>query len=280
MKKKIVGILYICTGPYKLFWDNFYNSFEKYFLTDCEKRYFVFTDNKDYIKGKKNVYKYKIDAMPWPLNTLLRFKYFLSIKDEYKNCDCLMYLNANVVCNKEVQFNNLFINENNKIFVTLHPGYYKDHKSNFPYERNKKSYAYVPYNKGNKYVIGAFFGAMTEQFIKMSETIEENIEKDLKNNVIAKWHDESHLNRFIIDYDGVNYLPPSYMYPVGFNINEESIISGVSKKDKFNVYNFKNDCSSNICNRKFRNIINNRIINKFKYCLDLVLNVKCNQYIK
>ena len=39
-----VAVLYICTGKYDVFWKDFYISYEKYFLPDCEKHYYVFTD--------------------------------------------------------------------------------------------------------------------------------------------------------------------------------------------------------------------------------------------
>ena len=38
-----VGILYICTGAYDVFWDDFYNTCEEHFV-GVEKKYFVFTD--------------------------------------------------------------------------------------------------------------------------------------------------------------------------------------------------------------------------------------------
>lgn len=45
--KKSIGILYICTGPYVLFWKDFYKSFQEKFLVDFEKRYFVFSDAEE-----------------------------------------------------------------------------------------------------------------------------------------------------------------------------------------------------------------------------------------
>lgn len=40
-----IGILYICTGKYEKFFDEFFSSFEEKFLTNHEKYYFVFTDS-------------------------------------------------------------------------------------------------------------------------------------------------------------------------------------------------------------------------------------------
>ena len=39
-----VGMLYICTGKYTVFWPEFYRTFNEKFLPNCEKEYFVFTD--------------------------------------------------------------------------------------------------------------------------------------------------------------------------------------------------------------------------------------------
>ena len=47
MKK--LGVLYVCTGKYDVFWDGFFESCEKY-LTGIEKKYFVFTDSERILK--------------------------------------------------------------------------------------------------------------------------------------------------------------------------------------------------------------------------------------
>lgn len=44
-----IAILYICTGKYNVFFRDFYSSSEKYFLPNCEKTYFVFSDNQEAI---------------------------------------------------------------------------------------------------------------------------------------------------------------------------------------------------------------------------------------
>ena len=39
---KSIGILYLCTGQYKLFWEDYYKSFEKIFLLDFENNLLYF----------------------------------------------------------------------------------------------------------------------------------------------------------------------------------------------------------------------------------------------
>ena len=49
-----IGILYICTGKYDIFWKDFYLSAERYFMQDQSFiiEYYVFTDSPKYMTKK------------------------------------------------------------------------------------------------------------------------------------------------------------------------------------------------------------------------------------
>ena len=74
-----VGMLYICTGKYTVFWPEFYRTFAEKFLPGCEKEYFVFTDapaiEYEDAPGVHRIYQ---EAYPWPYSTLKRFSIFLT----------------------------------------------------------------------------------------------------------------------------------------------------------------------------------------------------------
>ncbi|MBP3803798.1 MAG: glycosyl transferase family 6 [Oribacterium sp.] len=237
---KSIGVLYICTGPYALFWKDFYDSFEEKFLPNTEKRYFVFTDSDEISSSEgKRIKVVRIDNQPWPLITLLRFGTFLKIEEDLNKCDYIMFSNANIVCDEIISEEEFLPQKQERIFVTTHPGYYGKKIIEFPYDRNKNSLAYVPWNCGENYVIGAMFGGTSEGFIDMCKTLKSNIEEDLKRNIIARWHDESHLNRYIIGRDDVRILSSEYCYPYGMKVSYKKKISAVSKQAKFDVRNFK-----------------------------------------
>ena len=99
--------------------------------------------------------------------------------------------------------------------------------------------AYIPYNCGKTYVIGAVFAGYTDSFLTMSRVLKDRIEEDLKKNIIARWHDESHLNRYIVGKTDYRLLSPGYCYPVGFDLPVDNMIAGVSKMAKFDVNTFK-----------------------------------------
>lgn len=211
MKK--IGILYICTGKYDIFWKDFYLSCEKYFIKNYEKEYFVFTDAKK-IYGEvedKNIHKIYQEQLPWPLGTLLRFHIFNKHKNLYDNVDYLIFMNANLLFIDKIDDSILPIKE--KLFFVQHPGYSNKKNLKFPYDRNKKSTAFIPYFKGKYYIAGGLNGGKTIDFLNMSKQLEENINKDFKNNIIALWHDESQVNKYIIDKDNIKILSPQYLCP-------------------------------------------------------------------
>ena len=69
------------------------------------------------------------------------------------------------------------------------------------------------------YYAGGFNGGKPEHFLKMSQTIVDNVEKDFENGLVAVWHDESHMNRYLINNPPTIELTPSYCYPEAARIN-------------------------------------------------------------
>lgn len=241
--KKSIGILYICTGPYVVFWKDFFDTFEEKFLSDVEKYYYVFTDAEEIYMEEDcdRVKRYPLSPQPWPLVTLLRFHTFLSIREELEKRDYLMFSNANIVCDEIVTCEEFLPREDQGevMAFTKHPGYCHVPIHMAPLDRNKNSLAYVPYNCGEDYVIGAMFNGTSKAFLEMSELMMNRINDDLKRNVIARWHDESHINRYIVGRKDCRILSPSYCYPVGIDLPVEKKISAVEKQSKFDVRGFK-----------------------------------------
>ncbi len=241
-KKQTIGILYIATGPYIAFWNRFFDTFEQYFLPNIEKHYIVFTDAEEFYEStNERVHVKYLKSEPWPLPTLMKFHTFLEYRDELAQYDYLYQSNANIICLKEVKEEE-FLPRKEKgeiLMFTLHPGYYKKSKILYPYDRNRKSLAYVPYNCGDTFVFGAMNGGTAEGYLNFIQNMDARIVEDLKKGVIAKWHDESHINHDIIGRNDYRLLPSAFCYPVGFDIPGDKIITGVEKKTVFDVDSFK-----------------------------------------
>lgn len=214
MKK--VAILYICTGRYSRFWNDFYLTSEQFFLKDCYKEYFVFTDQPIKVFNKR-IHRIKQKQLGWPFDTLLRFKMFDSVKDELKEFDYIFFLNANMRF-KEFVDNSILPTGEEKLLAVQHPGFYDKDRSSFTYETNSQSLAFISPDEGERYYMGGFNGGIATEYLKLVETLNAAIDEDLKNNIIAIWHDESHLNKYLLKFKNIKVLDPSFGFPEDWNL--------------------------------------------------------------
>jgi hypothetical protein len=79
--------------------------------------------------------------------------------------------------------------------------------------------------------MGGFNGGRSFYYRELIKTLKENIDIDLQNGIIAIWHDESHLNRYMLD-KSPKILTPSYGYPDGSEFQFEKKII-ILDKNKF-----------------------------------------------
>ena len=142
-----IGLLYICTGKYEMFWETFYESCERFFYPGIEKVYYVFTDSERIIKcKKKNVTVYYQAKSGWPYDTLLRYQWFCTIQDKISLCDFAYYVNANSEFIRQIDESIIpFPTKERQLVLSIHPKFYDDYEGNtFHPERNPVSTAYVP----------------------------------------------------------------------------------------------------------------------------------------
>ncbi|TYP97350.1 glycosyl transferase family 6 [Tenacibaculum adriaticum] len=233
-----IAILYICTGKYSIFWKDFYASCEKFFFKEQDKHYFVFTDDLD-INKKHNTTLIKENCRGFPLDSLFRFDMFLKIENEVKSYDYVFFFNANMLFVEKVSYE-IFPNKNFKGLIgVIHPMGFKYRKfpSMYTYERNKKSRAYIKKEKKKyEYFMGGVNGGSTEEYYKMVKECSKNIHHDYKNNIVAIFHDESHMNKYFSENE-VHSLSTAYGFQEGakYPFKPKIII-----RDKTKISNFFN----------------------------------------
>lgn len=223
MKK--IAILYICIGSYVKLWKDFYESFEEKFLIGCDKEYFVFTDAAE-LYGEccnNKIHRVYQENLGWPGNTLFRFRMFDSVEEKLRLFDYIFFMNADVVCN-EIVTEEMFLPAEGELLVVQHPGYFQKKPYEFAYDREKKSSAYMSYLEGKVYVCGGVNGGSTSAFLNMVSVLAKRIEKDYKIGIIARWHDESHINRYIWENSNYRLLCPAFCYPEDWKLPFEPIL--------------------------------------------------------
>lgn len=252
-----IGILYICTGNYTIFWKDFYLSMEKNFITNTEKHYFVFTDSPqvDFETENPKIHRIYQDNLGWPENTLMRFHIFLKIEKELENMDYLFFFNANLLILEKISKEEFLPVGKEKLLATLHPGFYNKKRKKFTYESNKKSTACIGKDQGKYYFAGGLNGGTTIAFLEAIKTINNNINIDKKNNIIAEWHDESHWNRYLIGRTDVKVLPPSYLYPEGWSLPFRPTIL-IRDKNKYGGHSLLRSDRGNKLKRYYQKIKN------------------------
>lgn len=206
-----VAILYICTGKYIVFWDNFFATAEKYLLPNCAKTYFVFTDSEHLIgEEQAQVKKIRQPNLGWPGNTLFRYQMFRPFEHELREFDYVLFFNANILFLDYV-YEYEFLPRQEGLAVVNHPLFYNKDPHSFPYERNPASLAYVPWGHGTFYCLGGINGGRSADYVELIILLEQAIHHDCTNGIIAVWFDESHFNKYVMGRE-VKLLTPSFGY--------------------------------------------------------------------
>jgi histo-blood group ABO system transferase len=210
-----IGLLIIATNKYTRFLQPIIDSADIFFLNGFDVTYFIFTNQKIDIKSNRNIKSINVEHKEWPWMTLGRYKIFADSYEELSKMDYLFYTDADMK----------FVNHVGEEILsdrvgTLHPGFFHNpSSSNVALEKRPESLAYLPTNTIKNYYAGGFNGGTSKEFLKMSQTISKNIEIDLeKHNIIAEWHDESHMNRYFYENNPTLELSPSYCYPESWNL--------------------------------------------------------------
>lgn len=165
---------------------------------------------------------HKILGWGWPEATLLRYEFISQIENEL-NSEFLMYLDSDMRVVGDIAEIVLKLGKSEGIGVVTHPGFFRppgiervrfymtslpsllrDIKNSFliskhlgAWERNKLSTSFVQRGRRKSYVHGAIWFGYREDFVSMCKTLTTQTRIDLENDIIACWHDESHLNCYI-----------------------------------------------------------------------------------
>lgn len=237
-----VAICFIGTGKYLNFLPKYYENIEKYFLPKSEKKFLVFTDG-ELDDVPENVTIYSQEHLDWPYITLKRFEIIQKAKSEIEQCDWFIFLDADTLVVNDVLEEDFF--DNTKLFFGVHhPCHFLQmhpHEK-FPgaFEVNTLSKACVSESDDlSVYYQGCLWGGKVPYVLKMIETLNDRVNNDLNHNIIAVWHDESHLNKFFIENKSkIKTLGSEYAYPEVFDAYcnfEPKIVHLAKDNSKYHV---------------------------------------------
>ncbi len=200
-----VALCVIATGEYRRFLPGLLGSARRFFLPGHEVVSVVFSDVEAHgLTGKGPTHWAMIEAEPWPGPTLHRYHTMLSAHS-LTEFDYVFYVDADCMFVGTV---------GNEILGGL-VGVIHQGQANLPrdirdYEVRPESTARIKSTEGRRYYAGGFQGGRAPDFIKAMQVMRGRITIDSANGITAKWHDESHWNRYLVDHPPDIALPPTY----------------------------------------------------------------------
>ena len=215
-----VAVVFIGTDKYLDFLPSWYESCEEHLLPDVEKKYLVFT-NGEIPEPPENVIVYKQEHLEWPYITLYRFKMIMKSFDDIQDCDYLLFLDADMRVVDKVTTEDL-IDESKKYIGVHHPCHYLGME---PHNKAPGAFEVRPISRAgvseddlmDVYYQGCLWGGKLPHVLDMVKELDSRTDEDHDKDVIAQWHDESHLNKFYIEHrDEVHTVSPSCAYPEVF----------------------------------------------------------------
>lgn len=195
----MICLLIVATNKYTEYLPALIESVRKYFPCDiC-----LFT-NKDVDVKVEHICKVRGDAWPYP--TLYRYHFFKAYQNKIKDYDHYFYIDADTIIKSHLGD---VLSERTAV---THCGYVGRRGT---YESNPLSTSYVGPNEGTTYYGGGFWGFSNKEFWKFIHEAVAMIEIDERKDITPVWHDESVLNRYLINNPPTKVLSPSYHYPEG-----------------------------------------------------------------
>ena len=256
-----MGICTVATNDYIYFWQDMVRSAQIVFCNEEDITFHVFTDQAGVcLEFSKTITKFKIviheiPSLEWPAATLDRYRIFNEFKAGLIE-DVLIHLDADMLFHRNFigELANIELSED--ITLVLHPGYWRpptsylysrkkirlflDLKTRMKFgalgawERRRNSNAYVPRKKRNAYVCGGVWFGKQKAFLKLCKELDESIKGDSRKGLMARWHDESHLNMWA-STNPYNVLPASFCYSPEYAYMSyfDPIIEAVTKNKSF-----------------------------------------------
>ena len=215
-----VAITFIGTNKYLDFLPRYYENIKEYFLPDTEKVFLVFTDGDGDFPDDVKVFEQ--EHLEWPYITLKRFEILNKARKEIKDCDYLVFIDADALVVDKITEEEFFTDK--PLYGVHHPCHFLKMQphNQLPgaFETNKKSNAALDLEKykPDVYYQGCLWGGKVPEVCAMIDELMDRTNDDLKKDIVAVWHDESHINRYFIEnQDQVHTLGSEFAYPEVFD---------------------------------------------------------------
>jgi len=237
-----VSVLSVATHGYLSHWSSLLGSIEQNFFLEHSVTAHVFTNDIDQanrLRPKSDRVKVEIHQVPdwgWPEATLLRFRAISEYASSIEG-DITCWLDADMLVMRPTGAELDARKWKSGLAFVHHPGFWRpsgwgitaswpEHPTVIPndvlwlakgrpilgaWESDPKSRAFVAPEQRQTYVCGGAWFGETDRVLQMAEVLSQRTDEDLAEGLIAKWHDESHVNWYLA-HNEATVLGPEYCY--------------------------------------------------------------------
>jgi hypothetical protein len=231
--KSTITFFCIATNKYNLYAKNLISSIDNLVGKDLVQ-VVLLTDGAFEIGPVQNITltRVPIASLQWPWATLMRYHLIYKFIDEalYEN---ICYVDADSILYEPIWRNLDMGTFTNGIALVRHPGYFRKNYFHFyskniqyffrdlklqifegglgNWEKRKDSKSFVRRRNRKTYVCGGLWMGKKESIRRLAQELSEGVNDDLSRNLVARWHDESYLNRYLAEVEST-ILSPAYCH--------------------------------------------------------------------
>ena len=204
--------MFTATGKYIDFFDQFFESAEKYFLKGRPRTYFLFTDSDRSFPSKIRIIK--VPKLGFPGDTIQRYHRYVSIEKLLRKdkIDAVYHIDVDM---RFVGFvgDDILPDKKHPLIAVRHPDVNRSNYMRFA-ETNPDSEAFIDPGEGfDGYFVGGVQGGGINSYLNASKIMAKKIDMDKKKLITAKYHDQSHWNRYIRTHRSkFKFMSKNYCY--------------------------------------------------------------------
>uniref|UniRef100_A0ABI7VTC8 ABO, alpha 1-3-N-acetylgalactosaminyltransferase and alpha 1-3-galactosyltransferase n=1 Tax=Felis catus TaxID=9685 RepID=A0ABI7VTC8_FELCA len=215
LRNTTIGLTTFAIKKYVAFLELFLQTAEKHFMVGHKVTYYVFTDRPGDVprvplgEGRQVVVLEVRSYSRWQDVSMHR----MEMISNFSRRRFLHEVDYLVCADVDMRFrDHVGVEILSPLFGTLHPGFYGAAREAFTYERRPQSQAHVPRDEGDFYYAGGFFGGSVAEVLRVTSACHQAMAVDRAHGIEAVWHDESHLNRYLLDHKPTKVLSPEYLW--------------------------------------------------------------------
>ncbi|XP_045878857.1 histo-blood group ABO system transferase 2-like isoform X2 [Meles meles] len=210
-----IGLTVFAVKKYVVFLELFLQTAERHFMVGHRVTYYVFTDRPADVpsvplaEGRQLVVLEVRNYARWQEVSMHRMEMISNFSQQrfLREVDYLVCVDVDMKFSDHVGMEIL-----SPLFGTLHPSFFRAARESFTYERRPQSQAYIPSDEGDFYYAGGFFGGSVAEVLRLTSACHQAMVVDRANGIEAVWHDESHLNRYLLYHKPTKVLSPEYLW--------------------------------------------------------------------